>query len=302
MTLPLDWFKRLPSPQGLAAGLITANIQRLTGTRDTRMAYAQPLGDPGLFGPASMVWRVHRQFLAMMAGGMSSLLLQSLHPQALAAVWDHSRLQTDLRGRLGRTASFIAATTYGPTHMAEAVIAHVNAIHGRIEGHGPDGQPYRANDPALLMWVHVAEVHAFVQAHQWLVHTPLSPREVDTYVSEMGLVAERLGVQDPPRDWTRLTQVLASHQVDLRFDERAATVHRLLLNFPVNGWERPLMQALLAAAQDLLPHWVWPILQQTPAPAWRRQCQRRVIQSAALGIQWALEREGVSAFAARRLA
>jgi hypothetical protein len=136
--------------------------------------------------------------------------------------------------------------------MAESVIAHVNAIHGRIEGHGPDGRPYRANDPALLMWVHVAEVHAFVQAHQWLAHTPLSPREVDTYVSEMALVAERLGVQDPPRDWARLTQVLAAHQADLRFDERAATVHHLLLNFPVKGWERPLMQALLAAAQDLL--------------------------------------------------
>ncbi len=289
-------------PQDWAAELITAKIQRLTGTRDTRMAYAEPLGDLGLFGPNSIVWRVHRQFLVMMAGGMSSLLLQSLHPQALAAVWDHSHIQTNLRGRLGRTASFIAATTYGPTAMADAAIAHVNSIHARIQGVGPDGLAYRANDPDLLMWVHVAEVHAFVQAHQWLSPQPLSAEEIDTYVSEMALVAGLLGVSDAPRTWTRLLAQLEAYQGDLRFDSRAATVHRLLMDFPVDWWDRPLMQALLATAQDLLPIWVWPLLQRSPAPAWRQQTHRRAIQAASLSIQWALEREGVSAVAARRVA
>jgi uncharacterized protein (DUF2236 family) len=283
------------------ARLITQKIQALTGTRDTRAAYAQPIGDPGLLGPRSVAWRVHRQFLVMMAGGMSSLLLQSLHPQALAAVWDHSQVHQNLKGRLGRTASFIAATTYGPTDMAESVIAHVNAIHARIHGIGPDGQAYQASDPELLMWVHVAEVHAFVQAHQWLAPTPLSAPEIDTYVSEMALIAERLGVQNPPRRWVDLLQQLDSYRSDLRFDSRAATIHGLLLNFPVDWWDRPLMQALLATAQDLLPDWVWPLLGRSPAPAWRQQAHRRAIQTASLSIQWALEREGVSAVAARRM-
>jgi uncharacterized protein (DUF2236 family) len=286
----------------LAAQLITEKIQRMTGTRNTRLAYAQPKGDAGLFGPASVAWRVHRQFLVMMAGGMSSLLLQALHPQALAAVWDHSNVRSNLRGRLGRTASFIAATTYGPTQMAESVIAHVNAIHARIEGLGPDGRPYRANDPHLLMWVHIAEVHAFVQAHQWLSPKPLSASETDAYVREMATVALRLGVVEPPLDWASLCQRLKGYQSELRFDERAATVHGLLMNFPVDWWDRPLMKALLATAQDLLPPWAGPVMGQTPSPEWRQGLNRRAIQSASLTLQWALEREGVSAYAARRMA
>jgi uncharacterized protein (DUF2236 family) len=285
----------------LTARLITAKIQQLTGTRDSRMAYTQPRGDPGLFGPDSVVWGVHRQFWVMMAGGMSSLMLQSLHPQAMAAVWDHSQIHHNLRGRLARTASFIAATTYGPTHMAEHVIEHVNAIHARIQGTGPDGRPYRANDPDLLMWVHVAEVHAFVQAHRWLAPTPLNAEQTDAYVQEMGLIAQRLGVIAPPQDWAQLGQVLQRYQSELRFDERVRTVHRLLMNFPVDGWDRPLMDAMLATAQDLLPDWSRPILEQTASPPWRQQLHRSVIQMAALSTQWALDRDGVSAHAARRM-
>src|SRR6185312_7519890 len=103
-----------------------------------RLDYDHPSGDPG-----------------MLAGGLAALTLQTLHPLALAGVWDHSNFRGDLLGRLRRTTAFVGGTTYAPRTQAEALIAHVRQIHGHIVGHAEDGQPYSANDPHLLTWVHV---------------------------------------------------------------------------------------------------------------------------------------------------
>ena len=97
-----------------------------------------------------MAWKVHADFISMMIGGISSLVLQALHPQALAGVWDHSSFREDLKGRLGRTAFFIAATTYGSQEMAIKIIEKVNQIHTKITGHDEFGKPYSATDPHLL--------------------------------------------------------------------------------------------------------------------------------------------------------
>ena len=123
-----------------------------------------PRRPDGLFGPRSVAWRVHGDVTSMMVGGISSLLLQMLHPAVLAGVWDHSNFRTDLHGRLRRTARFIALTTYGGREEALAVIERVRAIHDRVGGKLPDGTPYQANDPALLAWVHVTETTSFLAA------------------------------------------------------------------------------------------------------------------------------------------
>ncbi len=88
----------------------------------------------------------------MMAGGISALMLQTLHPLALAGVWDHSAFRTDILGRLRRTATFIAGTTYGSRRDALALIERVKQIHLGVTGTAPDGRPYRASDPTLLTW------------------------------------------------------------------------------------------------------------------------------------------------------
>src|SRR5947209_3542772 len=93
--------------------------------------YDWPPGDPGLFGPDSVTWRVHAD-ASMFVGGIAALLLQSLHPRAAAVVASSSRFRTEPLHRLGRTASFVAATTYGPTDVAEAVIARVRDVHDRV--------------------------------------------------------------------------------------------------------------------------------------------------------------------------
>jgi uncharacterized protein (DUF2236 family) len=140
-------------------------VRQLVGGSGPPTAFLTPAGDPGLLGPDSMPWEVHADFMAMMIGGISSLVLQALHPGALAGVWDYSSFRTDLQGRLGRTAFFIAATTYGPTAMANQMIDKVNRIHGHITGIDEFGKPYSASDPHLLNWVHLTETSSFMRAY-----------------------------------------------------------------------------------------------------------------------------------------
>src|SRR5262245_42442969 len=106
--------------------------------------YDHPVGDPGLFGPDSVTWRVHSDFPGMLSGGLSALMLQTLHPLALAGVWDHSNFRTDLIGRLRRTTNFVAGTTYASRPEAVRLIARVADIHGQVHGTLPDGRSYRA--------------------------------------------------------------------------------------------------------------------------------------------------------------
>ena len=100
----------------------------------------------------------------MFAGGIASLLLQSLHPLAMAGVAGHSGYKSDPWGRLQRTSHYIATTTYGTIEDAEAAIARVRAIHERVRGRDERGRAYRASDPHLLLWVHVAEIDSFLRA------------------------------------------------------------------------------------------------------------------------------------------
>ena len=159
--------------------LIRKTIREMVGGGGPPVAFLIPLGDRGLFGPESIAWKVHSDFISMMIGGISSLILQALHPQALAGVWDHSSFREDLKGRLGRTAFFIAATTYGPTEMANNVINRVNQIHTKITGFDEFGKPYAACDPHLLAWVHLTETRSFMSSFESYRKERLGANEKD---------------------------------------------------------------------------------------------------------------------------
>jgi len=175
-------------------------MRRIVGDDVRGLLAAQPLPpewfrrtehDPGLFGPDAVVWRVHADRCGLI-GGLRALMLQTLHPLAMAGVAQHSDYRHDPWGRLQRTASFIAVTTYGCTSAAERLIGRVRAIHDRVEGVAADGRPYRANDPHLLAWVHATEVDSFLRAYQRYGASTLTDAEADRYVAEMGEIATRL--------------------------------------------------------------------------------------------------------------
>ncbi len=204
---------RLRTEAGAQVRALTRSNSGLT------LDYDNPPGDPGLFGPDAVCWRVHADFPAMLAGGVSALLLQTLHPLALAGVWDHSTFRTDMQGRLGRTAQFIAGTTYGSRADAMALIERVRRIHSHISGSAPDGRPYAADDPALLTWVHVAEVSSFLAGYLRYVG-PLSEAEQDCYYNEVAQVADMLGATGVPRSCAAVAAYLEAMRPQLEASAR----------------------------------------------------------------------------------
>jgi uncharacterized protein (DUF2236 family) len=210
----------------------------------------------GLFGPTAVAWRVHGDVTSMMVGGISSLLLQMLHPAVLAGVWDHSNFRTDMHGRLRRTARFIALTTYGGRDEAEAVIARVRSIHDRVRGTLPDGTPYAANDPALLAWVHVTAATSFLNAWRRYVELGMSAADQDRYFAEMAQVGRALGAAPVPSDRVAAHGLIATYRPQLRVDARTREVRNLVLKAATTDLIAAGVQALgNQAAIDLLPAW-----------------------------------------------
>jgi len=197
----------------------------------------------------------------MFIGGLRALLLQSLHPLAMAGVAEHSDFRADPWGRLQRTADFVAATTFGTIETAERAIAIVTRVHERVVGVAPDGRPYSANDPHLLHWVHLAEADSFLSAHQRYGRHPLSPADQDRYLSESAVIARRLGVVEPPLTVRMLRSQLAQFRPELRGTREAREAARfLLIEPPLPLTARPAYLALAAASVALLPVWTrWPL-------------------------------------------
>jgi uncharacterized protein (DUF2236 family) len=192
----------------------------------------------------------------MFIGGLRALLLQSLHPLAMAAVEGHSGFRGDPWGRLQRTSTFLAVTTFGTVSDATRAVTTVRAIHSKVRGTAPDGRRYAADDPHLLLWVHVAEVDSFLAAHDRYGERPLRGADRDTYVAQAALVARALGAADPPTTEAGLRQVIDGFRPELEGTEAARRAARfLLLRPPVPLAMRPGYGVLAAAAVGLLPRW-----------------------------------------------
>jgi len=235
---------------------IQSQVHRLVGFGDGAVDLTRPPGDDGLFGPGSAAWVVHGDFTAMMAGGVAALLLQMLHPGALAGVWDHSQFRRDMLGRLRRTAQFISGTTYGSTATAETLIAKVRGIHDRVAGTLPDGVPYSANDPALLTFVHVAEVASFLAAYRRYRDPTFPIAEQDRYLREYAIVAERLGATDVPKTRAEIDAYFVRIRPQLRADHRTREVARAMLQqAPASLAMAPAQKLLMEGGVDLLPRW-----------------------------------------------
>jgi uncharacterized protein (DUF2236 family) len=246
----------MPSPTSLAAARIRHWVLSAFPRGQSGIDYDQPPGDPGLFGPDSVTWRVHSDFPGMLAGGLCALMLQTLHPRALAGVWDHSNFRTDLVGRLRRTTNFVAGTTYASKPEARKLIDRVAGIHEQVRGTTADGRAYRADDPDLLTWVHVTESFGFLEGFRRYSPLSLPAGAADAYYDEVRRVAEALGARDVPKSEAEVAAYFARVQGELRLDERSrevlAVLARIRLPVPAAGLSRDLF---LGAGTALLPDW-----------------------------------------------
>jgi uncharacterized protein (DUF2236 family) len=210
---------------------------------------------PRWFAEDRPIRRVHAD-ASMFVGGLRALLFQSLHPLAMAGVAEHSDYRGDPWGRLQRTSTFLAETTFGPASDAQRAVDKVRGIHRRVHGVSPDGIPYSASDPHLLEWVHIAEVDSFLLAHPRYGAAPLDQDGRDAYIADAAVVATALGVADPPRTEGELQERISAYRPELRGTPAAREAARfLLLTPPLPLVARAPYGVLAAASVAMLPPW-----------------------------------------------
>ena len=237
-------------------GRIGARVNATVHGGDLHLArYQGPPGDPGLFGPDSVVWRVHGDIPGMFTGGLAALLLQSLHPLAIAGVDQHSDFRQDPIDRLNRTAGFVSVTSYGSTEAAEAALTRVRRVHEYVRGTAPDGRAYSAGDPELLTWVHAAETACFLAGYQAFGRGRLSAAEQDRYFAEAAVVAERLGATQIPVSTAGMRTYFAAVRGELGPSEAALDAVRFLRGFGATPGQRAAVRLLMNGAVSLLPRW-----------------------------------------------
>jgi len=297
--VPLRALDGLPFAGPVRARVESTVLGLVSGGGAPSVDFLNPPGDPGLFGPDAVCWRVHADFTSMMVGGISALLLQMLHPLALAGVVDHSNFRHDLLGRLRRTATFIAGTTYGSRADAERILERVRRVHRTVVGTAPDGRPYSADDPALLTWIHVAEVDSFLRAHLRYVDARVSAADQDRYFDETALVAERLGAREVPRSRAAVAAYYDRVRPDLAVTERTREVAQILFDAPAPTPAARLPgRVFMEAGIDLLPAWAQALAGYQSLAALRGPAASAGVRAIGPVLRWAV-RHG-SAWKARQ--
>jgi uncharacterized protein (DUF2236 family) len=210
--------------------------------------------DFGLFGPGSVAWKLHRE-PGLLIGGLRALMLQALHPLAIAAVEQHSDYKNDVWGRFNRTSNYVMTTVFGSTEEANALGRRVRAIHKPI--HGTDrvtGLPYSADDPVLLLWIHTTLLESFVLSYERFV-APLGTAVKDGYIAEMVRQAELVGLRadDVPATWAANYRFIESQRPMLQTTRTALEALDTVLNPPLPPHRRPGWWALGQCAISLLP-------------------------------------------------
>jgi uncharacterized protein (DUF2236 family) len=231
------------------------NVRRAIGIREEPPTIAT---DPheAYLPPGGMARLVHADLPTMLIGGVSALLLQALHPLAMAGVAEHSSYQDDPLGRLRRTASFVGTTTFGTTAEAEAAIAQVHRVHRRVKGIAPDGRPYSAADPELVTFIHVAEVSSFLASARRYGPRPLRPEQCDRYYEEVAPVALALGATWAPTSAAEVESYLLRVRPELYAGPQARAARDWLVGGVARRpAERAVYSLVLAAAVGVLPPW-----------------------------------------------
>jgi uncharacterized protein (DUF2236 family) len=218
--------------------------------------FSQPAGEPALTSADSVSWLVFKNPVSLFIGGVVAVLLELAEPRVRTGVWEHTGFQRDPRRRLQRTGLAAMMTVYGPRSRAEEMIAGVRRAHERVNGTTSDGQPYRANDPELLCWVHATASFGFLEAYaRWV--RPLAGSERDRYYTE-GLASARLyGATGAPVSeadilalFDTMRDKLEPSPIIFEFLDIMRSVRLLPRPFA------PVQMLLLKGAVDLLPGWL----------------------------------------------
>jgi len=251
-SLPVRLLADLTAPARID---LAKNVRRAVGLGRAPIPIAM---DPteSYLPPDGVARLVHADLPSMLIGGIGALLLQTLHPLAMAGVAEHSNYQDDPLGRLRRTANFVGTTTFGTVRDAEAAVAQVRRVHRRVRGVAPDGRPYSAGDPELVTFIHTAEVSSFLESSRRFGARDLTPAQCDQYYDEVAPVALALGAEWVPRSSADVEEYFRRLRPQLYATDQARQARDWLRSgVSRRPNERAVFAVLHAAAVSTLPDW-----------------------------------------------
>jgi uncharacterized protein (DUF2236 family) len=227
-----------------------------------------PAGAPALFAPDSVSWRVMKNPVALVVGGLAAVILELAEPRVRTGVWEHTSFRRDPVTRMRRTGFAAWVTIYAPAEVARTMIARVGRAHRRIEGLTPSGAPYRANDPELLTWVHATAAYGFSEAYSRYVRA-LAPDELDRFFAEGAPVAALYGADKPPNSRAQLDAIFAAMAPNLEASDIVLEFFSITRAAPILP-VKALQRLMVRAAVSMTPDWARETLQLGRAFGLRR--------------------------------
>jgi uncharacterized protein (DUF2236 family) len=218
--------------------------------------FSEPVGHPGLFGADSAIWYVHAD-VSCLLGGLSGLLLGALHQPTMHGTNQFSSYSDDPLARLGRTASFVTAMTYGSMPVVEKACDVVRRMHKRVRGTMPDGRPYSADDDDQLIWTAVTQAYSVMRAHLRYHPAPVAGERIDEYYAQYAEFAIRLGATKPvPSTRSEVEEYLVAMRPLLSFAEETAELADFFRKpFGPDPVAKAGSLVIMRAAFDTMPGW-----------------------------------------------
>lgn len=214
--------------------------------------FLHPAGEPALVAPDSVSWRIFRNPVAMLVGGVTAVLLELAEPRVRSGVWEHTSFREQPMARLQRTGYAAMMTVFGARSRTAAMVGRINAAHARVVGRTPDGTPYAANDVDLLTWVHATATFGFLAGYASCVRA-LGPADRDRFYVENQASARLYGVAEPPGSECELEALF--QRMAPRLEPSAIVLEFLgiMQRVPLLPWPLGGLQSLLlrAAVQNL---------------------------------------------------
>jgi uncharacterized protein (DUF2236 family) len=218
--------------------------------------FNRPVGEGALLPPDSLSWRICKNPIALLIGGVAAVILELAEPAVRTAIWEHSSFRNDPMRRLQRTGLAAMVTVYGARSIAEPMIARVVQMHSKVAGETPCGTPYSANDARLLSWVQATAAFGFAEAYSRYVR-PLNREEFDVLYSEGGSASKLYGAIEAPTSNAELQTLFGSMQGRLKPSPIIFEFLHIMRTTP--GFPIPLcwMQGMLVrAAVEIIPDWI----------------------------------------------
>jgi uncharacterized protein (DUF2236 family) len=208
-------------------------------------------GDPGLFGPGSVTWRVVGD-VSTFIGGIRALLIQAAHPEVVAGVVDHSVYESDPLGRLSRTSAYVTATSYGAMPEVHAALQKVRIAHVGVEGVSHRARPYSAGGATYAAWVHNVLSDSFLAGYETFGPQAITDADSDRYVQEQANLGVLVQAGDLPGTRNDLARWISEHP-DVDSSPGMVQTVAFLRNPPLPPTVLPAYRILFQAAASTVP-------------------------------------------------